>query len=340
MSGGGPRRAFYNDEGQVTMALVIDSISKSFGDFQAIDDVSFSVEQGRMFGFLGTNGAGKTTTMRMILDILRPDSGTIAWNGTPNVDIPRRQFGYLPEERGLYPKMSVQDQLLFLAQLYGASEADARRALDDWLARLNIEENRDKKIEQLSKGNQQKIQFLAAVLHDPDILILDEPFSGLDPVNAAQLEEAFLEMVARGKTVIFSTHQLDQAQRLCEDVAIIHRGRLLTTGGVQEVRESIGVNILRLGVAGEERLEWLDRYPQVEIRQRHRDYVDMQIPDEGIAQEILREVLRRGEVIERFEVTVPSLNDVFLTKVRASGASAEDLEHIEASSTHGQAVAV
>jgi ABC-2 type transport system ATP-binding protein len=320
------------------MALVIDHISKRFGEFLAIDDVSFTVEQGRMFGFLGTNGAGKTTTMRMILDILRPDSGTIAWNGIPNVDIPRDDFGYLPEERGLYPKMTVQDQLLFLAQLYGAGREAAQRALDEWLARLDIEENRNKKIEQLSKGNQQKIQFLAAVLHDPAILILDEPFSGLDPVNVAQLEDAFLEMVARGKTVIFSTHQLDQAQRLCEDVAIIHRGRLLVTGGVQAVRESIGVKILRLGVAGEERLEWIERYPEVEVRHRQRDFVEMQIPDEAVAQRILRDALERGEVIERFEVTVPSLNDVFLTKVRESGASVEDIEHIRASSERGQAV--
>ncbi len=320
------------------MALVIDNISKTFGEFRAIDDVSFTVEQGRMFGFLGTNGAGKTTTMRMVLDILRPDSGTITWNGMPNVDIPRDDFGYLPEERGLYPKMTVEDQLLFLAQLYGASSADAKRSLDEWLARLDIEQNRHKKIEQLSKGNQQKIQFLAAVLHDPEILILDEPFSGLDPVNVAQLEEAFLEMVARGKTVIFSTHQLDQAQRLCEDVAIIHRGRMLITGPVHAVRESIGVKILRLGVAGETRLEWIERYPEVEVRQRKREFLEMQIPDEAVAQRILREALERGETIERFEVTVPSLNDVFLTKVSESGASVEDIEHIRASAEHGQAV--
>jgi ABC-2 type transport system ATP-binding protein len=320
------------------MALMIDDISKRFGEFQAIDEVSFTVEQGRMFGFLGTNGAGKTTTMRMILDILRPDSGTITWNGIPNVDIPRDEFGYLPEERGLYPKMTVQDQLLFLAQLYGANRDAAARSLDEWLERLDIEQNRHKQIEQLSKGNQQKIQFLAAVLHDPEILILDEPFSGLDPVNVAQLEDAFLEMVARGKTVIFSTHQLDQAQRLCEDVAIIHRGRLLTAGGVHEVRESTGVKILRLGVAGEERLEWIERYPEVEIRERKRDFIEMQIPNEEVAQRILREALERGETIERFEVTVPSLNDVFLTKVCDSGASIEDLEQIRASSEHGQVV--
>jgi len=326
-------------EGTVSgMTLQIDRISKRFGEFQAIEDVSFTVEQGRMFGFLGTNGAGKTTTMRMVLDILRPDSGTITWNGMSNRDIPRSQFGYLPEERGLYPKMPVQEQLLYLAQLYGAEKQTAREALDHWLRQLNIEENRNRKVEELSKGNQQKIQFLAAVLHDPEILILDEPFSGLDPVNVAQMEDAFNEMKARGKTIIFSTHQLSQAQRLCEDVAIIHRGRMLIAGDVQAVRESIGVKILRLGVAGDDRLEWLSRYPEVEIRQRHRDHVEMQIPDEGVAQRILRDTLDRGMQIELFEVTVPSLNDVFLTKVRDSGASAEDIERITASTDRGEAV--
>ncbi|MDQ4044616.1 MAG: ATP-binding cassette domain-containing protein [Chloroflexota bacterium] len=321
------------------MALVIEDVSKCFGDFVAIDDVSFTVEEGRMFGFLGTNGAGKTTTMRIVLDILRPDSGTIKWNGISNRRIPRQQFGYLPEERGLYPKMTVQDQLLFLAQLYGAEKRQARVALDHWLERLDIEENRHKTIEQLSKGNQQKIQFLAAVLHDPEILILDEPFSGLDPVNVAQMEGAFNDMKAQGKTIIFSTHQLSQAQRLCEDVAIIHRGRLLATGDVESVRESIDVKILRLGVAGDERIEWLAQYPNVDIRQRFRDHVEMQIPDEAVAQRILRDVLTRGEVVHLFEVTVPSLNDVFLARVRQSGASAEDIAQIEASDERREAVA-
>ncbi|HEV2128436.1 MAG TPA: ATP-binding cassette domain-containing protein [Thermomicrobiales bacterium] len=322
------------------MALVIDHVSKRFGGFLAIDDVSFTVQEGRMFGFLGTNGAGKTTAMRMVLDILRPDSGTITWNGMSNRQIARQEFGYLPEERGLYPKMTVQEQLLFLAQLYGAEKRAAQAALDEWLARLDIEENRHKTIEQLSKGNQQKIQFLAAVLHDPEILILDEPFSGLDPVNIAQMEAAFNEMKARGKTIIFSTHQLSQAQRLCEDVAIIHRGRLLVAGDVEAVRESIDVKILRVGVAGDERLEWLDPYPEVEIRQQLRDHIEMQIPDEAVAQRILRDVLARGETVELFEVTVPSLNDVFLTRVRQSGATAEDIARIEASrSEHGEAVA-
>lgn len=312
------------------MTLAIDGISKNFGDFRAIDEVTFTVEEGRMFGFLGTNGAGKTTTMRMVLDILRPDSGTITWNGTSNQEIPRSRFGYLPEERGLYPKMAVEDQMIYLAQLYGARKEAVKASLDHWLERLNIEENRHKRVEQLSKGNQQKIQFLAAVLHDPDILILDEPFSGLDPVNVQQMQEAFNEMKVQGKTVIFSTHQLGQAQEMCEDIAIIHRGRLLVAGDVQAVRESTGVKILRLAVAGDERIEWLSRYPEVQVLTRHQDVVEMQIPDEGVAQRILRDALAQERQIERFEVTFPSLNDVFLAKVQEAGVSAEDIEQIQA----------
>lgn len=312
------------------MSLSIDRIRKNFGEFRAVDDVSFEVQPGRMFGFLGTNGAGKTTTMRMVLDIIRPDSGQITLDGRSNQDIPRNEFGYLPEERGLYPKMTVQDQLLFLAQLYGADKTTAKRSLDQWLKRLEIEENRDKQVDQLSKGNQQKIQFLAAVLHDPQVLVLDEPFSGLDPVNAAQMKDAFQDMRDQGKTVIFSTHQLDQAQEMCEDVAIIHRGRMEITGDVQSVRESSGQKILRLGVAGDNALDWLSSHPDAQIRHRRREYVEMQIPDESIAERILQDALQRRAQVTLYEVTVPSLNDIFLSEVQGAGDSMSDIEPTEA----------
>src|ERR1700674_967022 len=178
--------------GASTMGLVVEHINKSFGQFQAIKDLSMEVQEGAIFGFLGANGAGKTTTMRMILDILRPDSGSITWNGEDVREVPRRNWGYLPEERGLYPKMRVDEQLLFLARLNGVSKQAAEKELDEWLERFSITANRKKKIEELSKGNQQKVQFLATIMHDPTILIMDEPFSGLDPVNANVLKEAFL----------------------------------------------------------------------------------------------------------------------------------------------------
>ncbi len=305
------------------MTLTIEHVTKSYGSFRAVDDVSFTVTPGRIFGFLGTNGAGKTTTMRMILDIFRPDAGTISWNGVATRDIPRSDFGYLPEERGLYPKMAVDDQLLFLAQLYGASKRDASAALDEWLERLDVVENKKKRIEQLSKGNQQKIQFLAAILHDPDILILDEPFSGLDPVNAEQMKRAFLTMRDRGKTIIFSTHQLDDAQELCHDVAIIHRGKLMIAGDVRSVRQSTGHQVVRFGVSGNPGLPWLSDLPGVTIGRQREDAVELSVPDEESARAVLHEAVRRGLPVNQFEISYPSLNEVFLSLVRDIPGEAE-----------------
>lgn len=300
------------------MGLNIHQISKSFGSFKAVDDVSFEVNPGRIFGFLGTNGAGKTTTMRMILDIIRPDTGTITWNGTPTAEISRNRFGYLPEERGLYPKMKVEEQLLFLAQLYGADLQQARATLDEWLERLNIVENRHKLVDQLSKGNQQKIQFLAAIIHDPDILILDEPFSGLDPVNADQMKQAFLEMRDRGKTIIFSTHQLDDAQELCHEVVIINRGKLLIAGDVLAVRKSMDRQVVRLAFANDAPTDWLTDLPGVSLDREREDVMEMQVSDASAAQVILAEAVRRGLIVTQFDINFPSLNDVFLELVRGS----------------------
>jgi ABC-2 type transport system ATP-binding protein len=308
----------------VTLALEIRNVVKRYGSFTAVNDVSFTVFPGRIFGFLGTNGAGKTTTMRMILDILRPDSGSITWNGTSNIQVPRRDFGYLPEERGLYPRMPVDEHLLFLARLYGADADQARRDLDEWLERLDITENRKKRIEQLSKGNQQKIQFLAAILHDPTILILDEPFSGLDPVNAEQMRGAFLELRDRGKTIIFSTHQLNDAQQLCHDVAIIHRGNLLISGEVASVRRSTGTQVVRFAIAGDREIAWLPQMPGVTIVNRNEEFIEFNVPDEAAARAVLTEAVRRGAPVVRFEIDYPSLNDVFLNSVRGLGEEPAD----------------
>ena len=299
------------------MSLDVSNITKTFNNFTAVSDISFTVQPGRIFGFLGTNGAGKTTTMRMILDIIRPDTGTITWNGTPTRDLPREMFGYLPEERGLYPKMEVEDQLQFIGQLYGASASDIDARITEWLERLNITENRKKTVEQLSKGNQQKIQFLASLLHDPEILILDEPFSGLDPVNAEQMKNAFREMRDRGKTIIFSTHQLDDAQELSSDVAIIHRGRLMTSGSVEEVRQSVGEHYVRVAIAGDPQVAWLDEIPELHVVRRRQDFVEVAVPDAAFARErVLGEAIRRELPVTKFEIDYPSLNDVFLTLVQ------------------------
>lgn len=298
------------------MTLRIDGITKTFGSFTAVNNVSFAVQPGTIFGFLGTNGAGKTTTMRMILDIIRADSGEITWNGTPTRDMERARFGYLPEERGLYPKMQVEEQLLFIGRLYGANKHDVQARIDEWLERFNITENRHKAVEALSKGNQQKIQFLAAVLHDPEILIMDEPYSGLDPVNAQQMKDAFHELVGEGKTIIFSTHQLNDAQELSADVAIIHRGELLITGPVDQVRQSTGEHYLRFAVADDKQLVWLDEMPETHLIDRRADYVEIGVPNEGAARTILRSAMDRDLPVTMFEIDYPSLNDVFLDLVR------------------------
>lgn len=306
------------------MALEVQHIRKTFGTFTAVDDVSFTVAPGSVFGFLGTNGAGKTTTMRVILDILRPDSGTVTWNGTPNTRVPRRLWGYLPEERGLYPKMTVEDQLLYLGRLYDAPERDVRRAINEWLERFGITENRRKRVEQLSKGNQQKVQFLAAVLHDPDILIFDEPFSGLDPVNAEQLKEAFLEMRRRGKTLIFSTHQLEQAEELCERIAIINRGKLVVHGDVREVKRATGRQVVRLALADDPPMTWLDELHDVTVTRRRPNYIEMTVGQGRQPDSILHEALDRGFRVTRFEIAEPSLNDIFIASVGGQQLDAMD----------------
>ena len=241
------------------MSLVIDNISKRFGAIQALDGVSFEVEPGRIFGLLGANGAGKTTSMRIVLDILRADSGSVTWQGTPNIELPRDTWGYLPEERGLYMRMTVMDVLRFFAALYGVPEEKAtRREVEDWLARFRVPDYRDRKVEELSKGNQQKIQFIASILHDPDVLIMDEPFSGLDPVNVQLLKEAFLEMRDRGKTLIFSTHQMETVEELCESIAIIDRGKVVVHGPVRDVKRAMGRRVVRLATDGDGRgAAWL-----------------------------------------------------------------------------------
>ena len=301
------------------MSLVVDRVSKRFGSVVALDDASFSVEAGAIFGLLGANGAGKTTCMRIVLDILRPDSGSVTWNGQSNTALPRRTWGYLPEERGLYPKMRVEEQLRFLASLYGVSDADARREITDWLERFRIPDYRNRKVEELSKGNQQKIQFIAAILHDPDILIMDEPFSGLDPLNVRLLKEAFLAMRERGKTLIFSTHQMETVEELCEAIAIIDRGRVVLHGLVRDVKRAMGRRVVRLATDGDgtflAELEKLDALRGLTVGARRADFVELQLPADLDPETILRAALERGQRITRFEIAEPSLEEIFVEHV-------------------------
>ncbi|HEY1349487.1 MAG TPA: ATP-binding cassette domain-containing protein [Ktedonobacteraceae bacterium] len=303
------------------MSLIVEQINKSFAQMPVIKDLSLQVQEGTIFGFLGANGAGKTTTMRMILDILRPDSGTITWNGRAVCEIPRRCWGYLPEERGLYPRMRVDEQLLFLARLQGVTKPAASKALDEWLERFQITAYRARKVEELSKGNQQKVQFLAAMLHDPEILIMDEPFSGLDPVNATVLKEAFLEMHRRGKTIIFSTHQLEQAEELCQDIIIIKQGHSVVQGNVREVKRQQGRHLARLKLDNDPQALWLEQLAGVQVTRRRQDYIEMQLEASFNPNLIIEAALQHGGSISLFELAEPSLTEIFIEKVGAASVA-------------------
>jgi ABC-2 type transport system ATP-binding protein len=310
------------------MSLVVESISKSFGPIRALDSVSFSVEPGRIFGLLGANGAGKTTSMRIVLDILRPDSGSVTWQGRANTDLPRNTWGYLPEERGLYLRMKVIDVLCFFAALYGVAARDATREVEEWLDRFRIPGYRDRRVEELSKGNQQKIQFIAAILHDPDVLIMDEPFNGLDPVNVQLLKEAFFEMRDRGKTLIFSTHQMETVEELCESIAIIDRGRVVVAGSVRDVKHAMGRQVVRLATDGDGNgSAWLEQMDGVKITNHRQDFVELQVPAGTDPEAILRAAMERGERVIRFEIADPSLEEVFIEHV-GRPAGVEDERHL------------
>jgi len=296
--------------------LRIEGLRKAFGEVQALDGVSLTVRPGEVYGFLGSNGAGKTTTMRIALGFLRADAGTVTWKDREARAWPRRVWGYMPEERGLYPRMPVIDQLVYFASLYGVSRARARKDALAWLARFRIAEFADRKAESLSKGNQQKVQYIATILHDPDVLLMDEPFAGLDPVNVAMLKSAFVEMRDRGKTILFSTHQLDQAEELCDSVAIIDHGRVITAGTTREVKRSTGHQVIRVATAGDGNGNWLLSLPHVTVTRPGNDFTELRVDAGADPQAVLRAAMSRGDVL-RFEVGDPSLEEVFVERVGA-----------------------
>ena len=307
------------------MSLEIKGLRKRFGTVQALDGVTFTVKPGEVFGFLGSNGAGKTTTMRIILGLLRADEGSVTWRGTSAEACPRRTWGYMPEERGLYPRMSVLEQLVFFASLYGIARDRAARDAGEWLRRFRISEYADRTAESLSKGNQQKVQFIATVLHDPDVLVMDEPFTGLDPVNAALLRAALLEMRDRGKTLIFSTHQLDTAEALCEAVAIIDHGRVVTGGRTRDVRRSTGHRVVRVATASDGDGSWLTAVPHVTVTRPGEDFTELRVEAGADPQAVLRAALATGHEVLRFEVGDPSLVEVFVERVGALDADEKTL---------------
>src|SRR6266550_1440837 len=291
----------------------IDHITKTFGEFTAVSDLSLAVYPGRVFGLLGPNGAGKTTTIRMIVNITAPDSGRIEVFGRQITPELQDRIGYLPEERGLYKKMKVGDQIKFFAALKNVKAGEADKRMDRWLNRLNLAEWKSKKASELSKGMQQKVQFISAIIHEPDLLILDEPFSGLDPVNVDLLKEIILELKAGGKTIIFSTHQMEVAEKICDDICLINRSRKVLEGTIREVKRGFSRNAVALRlVGGESVLE--DRNLLSNVR-RDSDGLEVLLAEKTNAQALLKELLAAGATIERFEMIEPSLHDIFIEKV-------------------------
>jgi ABC-2 type transport system ATP-binding protein len=309
------------------LAIDIRNVVKRYDAHVAVDDLTLAVPRGSVYGLLGPNGAGKTTTIRMILNIIVPDSGTITLLGEPHRSNGMTdRIGYLPEERGLYKKMQVRRVLRFLAELKGVPRKEADRRISEWLERLDLKTaERDwglAKVDELSRGMQQKVQFIGTLVHDPDLVILDEPFSGLDPINAQALKDVIVELKSRGKTVIFSTHLMDNAERLCDSVCIIARGRKVLDGGVAEVRTAHSGRMVALAVDGEAR----DRIAPVLADRTlvarvddHNRYYELELVPGGDPQQLLLRVVATGAAIHRFELVLPSLHQIFLERVGARG---------------------
>src|SRR5215212_506896 len=291
----------------------LDGVSKRFGEFKAVKDISQAVRAGRGFGLLGPNGAGKTTSIRMIVNITAPDSGSISLFGRKiNPDVQDR-IGYLPEERGLYKKMRVADQLRFFAEIKSMRGKEVESKIDEWLARVKLSEWKNKRSMELSKGMQQKIQFITAVIHDPDLLILDEPFSGLDPVNVELLKEIVLDLKRAGKTIIFSTHQMEVAEKICDDICLLNRSQKVFEGSLREIKSSFGRNSIAVRCEGGDGV--LDDPSLVSKLVRHADEAQALLAPGADAQTLLKRLIDSGAVVGKFEMMEPSLNDIFITKV-------------------------
>ena len=279
----------------------------------AADQLNLDIAAGDIFGLVGPNGAGKTTTLRMIVNITAPDSGRITVFGQQITPELQDRIGYLPEERGLYKKMKVGEQLKFFAALKNVAAKEAGQRVDGWLARLKLAEWKNKKSSELSKGMQQKVQFITAIIHEPELLILDEPFSGLDPVNVELLKEIVLQLKAAGKTIIFSTHQMEVAEKICDDICLLNRSRKVLDGSIREVKRSFGRNAVALRLEGGDGV--LENRSLVSKIERHSDGFEVLLAERADSQQLLQELIAAGARIERFEMIEPSLHDIFIEKV-------------------------
>ena len=294
------------------MSLCLKNVSKSFVGKKVVDNVSFSLDKPGVYGLLGTNGAGKTTTIRMLLGIIKKDSGEITWKGKP-VDRKNVNFGYLPEERGVYPKTKIFEQLMYFAELKGMRKQDAANSINKWAKELKVEEYLQMTAEKLSKGNQQKIQFMTAIIHNPELVVLDEPFSGLDPVNTEILKNIIIDLVKNGKYVIMSAHQMATIEEFCKDILILNKGKTVLQGNLKEIKETYPANRVEIDVNQDIRkyIEELD----LEIENETNNNYIIKISDEEKAHILLNKLIKDGIRVDKFEIMKPTLNDIFIEKV-------------------------
>ena len=297
--------------------IEISQVRKTYDEFVAVDDLTFDIAEGSVFGLLGPNGAGKTSTIRMMIGITAPDSGEIRVFGKPFDRKSLHRIGYLPEERGLYKKMKVLDQLVFLGELHGVNAAAARKKAIEWCERLEIAEKLDKKVEELSKGMQQKIQLIASLLHDPEFIIMDEPFYGLDPVNSALLKDVMLDLKKNGRTILFSTHRMDQVEKLCDSICLINRGRSVLQGPLKQVKAQYGKSNVQIEYEGSG--DFLQKGELVGSYNNYGNYVEVRLAPGADAQQLLHIAAARSR-ISKFEVVEPSLEEIFIEVVGKNDA--------------------
>jgi ABC-2 type transport system ATP-binding protein len=292
-------------------AISLENVTKAYDEVTAVDRVSLQVREGAVLGLLGPNGAGKTSTIRMIMNILVPDEGSIRVFGQPVGDETRESIGYLPEERGLYPRMQVIKVIVFLGSLRGLSEDDAEKRGREWLDRFELGSWADKKVQELSKGMQQKVQFICAVLHKPRLMILDEPFSGLDPVNAATLESTMLELRNQGSTIVLSTHRMDQVEKMCDSICLIDHGHNVLDGDLRTIKQSYGKNTVHIEFTGP---DGFLTHPAIASVNRFGSGAEAKMKPGADPQDVLKGALEAGARIQRFELLEPSLNEIFIEK--------------------------
>jgi ABC-2 type transport system ATP-binding protein len=300
------------------MSIVdLQHVRKAYDTKIAVADLSFTIEPGSMFGLLGPNGSGKTSSIRMMIGITVPDSGQISLFGKPFERKSLNKVGYLPEERGLYKKMKIIDQLIFLGELHGMTNTAARQKAVEWCKRLEIDAWLQKKVEELSKGMQQKIQFIAALLHDPDFIIMDEPFFGLDPVNATLLKDVMLDLKKQGKTILFSTHRMDQVEKLCDSICLINKGTAVLQGDLKTIKARYGKNNVQIEYEGNG--DFLERNPLVSAFNNYGNYVEVRLAPGADAQQLLHMVAEKSRV-NKFELMEPSLEEIFINTVGKDNA--------------------